>query len=130
MRRIILDTNAYSSLYKGSTEILDILSNANEVCMSVIVLGELFAGFKGGTHYKKNIHELNVFLETPVVKIIPISEETSEIFGEMKHTLKTKGIPLPINDIWIAAQCVEIGAVLISNDNHFTFIPQVRLMNY
>jgi tRNA(fMet)-specific endonuclease VapC len=114
MKRIIIDINAYSSLYKGSLEILDILSNADEVFMSVIILGKLFAGF----------------LDTPVVNIVPISEETSKIFGEIKHTLKTTETPIPINDIWIAAQCIEIGAILISNNNHFTLIPQVRLMKY
>ncbi|MBN2440278.1 MAG: type II toxin-antitoxin system VapC family toxin [Spirochaetales bacterium] len=99
MKRILIDTNAYSALCKGSEEILDILSSADEVCMSVIVLGELYAGFKGGSHYKKNAEELLDFLETPVVTILQVTEETSEIFGEIKHDLKIKGTPIPLNDI-------------------------------
>ena len=48
--RIVLDTNAYSELSRGNTEILDVLSQAERTYIPVTVLGELFAGFRGGNH--------------------------------------------------------------------------------
>lgn len=127
MNRLVIDTNAYAQLLKGSEEVLNVLANADEVYMSVIVLGELFTGFRGGIKYDENVKILNDFLNDPVVKVLDLREESSEIFGKTKHELKIKGTPIPINDIWIAAQCIEIGAVLISYDLHFKLIPQVRL---
>ena len=127
MNRLVIDTNAYAQLLKGSEEVLNVLANADEVYMSVIVLGELFTGFRGGIKYDENVKILNDFLNDPVVKVLDIREENSEIFGRVKHELKIKGTPIPINDIWIAAQCIEMSAVLISYDLHFKLIPQVRL---
>ncbi len=49
MKKILLDTNAYSRLLKGERAVLDILSSADIVYMSIFVLGELYTGFKGGT---------------------------------------------------------------------------------
>ena len=94
--------------------------------MSDIVLGELYTGFKSGTRYNQNIKYLTDFIDDPVVKISKITKETSDIFGDLKSELRINGSPIPINDIWIAAQCIETGAVLVSYDKNFNLIPQVR----
>lgn len=129
MKQVLLDTNAYSNLLKGDKDIFDFLSFANKILMSVIVLGELYAGFRSGTKYNQNVKYLMDFMSDPDVNSIKITEETSEIFGDLKNELRKKGSPIPINDIWIAAQCIETGAVLMSYDKHFNLIPQVRLWN-
>ena len=49
MKKIILDTNAYANLLTGDDKVLDALSSAETVYMSVFVLGELFACFAGGS---------------------------------------------------------------------------------
>ena len=49
MRRVLLDTNGYSALAQGDKGVLDALSEADAVYMSAVVLGELHAGFKGGS---------------------------------------------------------------------------------
>jgi tRNA(fMet)-specific endonuclease VapC len=127
MKRIILDTNAYAHLFKESPFVLNALNRADEVYMSVIVLGELYTGFYGGSKFDKNVRDLDEFLSDPAVHIIEIKEDTSEIFGKLKHELTVKGTPVPINDIWIAAQCIEIGSILVTFDSHFDNFPQVRL---
>ena len=37
-------------------------------------------------------------------------------------TLRAKGLPIPSNDIWIAAHTMETGADLVSYDRHFDHI--------
>ncbi len=127
MKRIFIDTNAYAQLLRDSKDVLDVLSIADEVYMSVIVLGELYSGFRGGSKYEQNVKILYDFLNDPIVKVLDLKEESSELFGKIKHELKINGTPIPINDIWIAAQCIEMGAVLISYDLHFKLIPQILL---
>ncbi|MDD4622321.1 MAG: PIN domain-containing protein [Kiritimatiellae bacterium] len=34
---------------------------------------------------------------------------------------------MPVNDLWIAAQAMERGAVLISFDRHFDAVPGLRV---
>ncbi|MBN1864741.1 MAG: PIN domain-containing protein, partial [Victivallales bacterium] len=38
-----------------------------------------------------------------------------------------KGAPVPVNDIWIAAQAIERGAVVVTNDRHFSNIAGLRV---
>jgi tRNA(fMet)-specific endonuclease VapC len=45
MRKIVLDTNAYTRLLLGDEGILDALAKADIVWVPVFVLGELYAGF-------------------------------------------------------------------------------------
>jgi predicted nucleic acid-binding protein len=48
--------------------------------------------------------------------------ETAERFALIKDALRRKGKPIPVNDIWIAARCMETGSVLLSGDEHFNSI--------
>lgn len=46
MKKILLDTNAYTKLLSGNTTILEELGNADKVFIPTIVLGELFADLR------------------------------------------------------------------------------------
>lgn len=127
MKKIILDTNAYTKYLLGDKKVLDVMAKAEVTFMSVFVLGELYAGFSGGKKEKENKAMLKHFLQKPTVDVLDATEETSEVFGEIKDSLKRAGTPIPINDVWIAAHVKETGAVLISYDNHFKSVPGLRL---
>ena len=88
MKKILLDTNAYSALLNGNKEIFGIISKAEVIHFSVIVIGELFAGFNGGSKKQDNINLLNEFLDQSSVETLNVSFETSSIFGLLKHDLK------------------------------------------
>jgi tRNA(fMet)-specific endonuclease VapC len=127
VKNILLDTNAYVSFLTGDEHLLKELSIADVVYFSIFVLGELYAGFRGGTKYQENRNILEKFLQKPTVEILNATEVTSDIFGQLKNTLKKAGTPLPINDVWIASHALETGSKLISYDKHFAKCPGVRL---
>ncbi len=54
MKKIVLDTNAYSAFLNGDGSVLNALSEADITYMSVFVIGELYGGFRGGTKYLEN----------------------------------------------------------------------------
>lgn len=127
MKRILLDTNCYTAFLAGDTKVLDALAGAEVVFLSVFVLGELFAGFKGGNREAANRELLARFLRKPSVQVLNATAETAEVFGQLKAALKKAGTPLPINDVWIAAHAVETGATLVSYDNHFEKIIGLKI---
>ena len=43
-----------------------------------------------------------------------------------KIGLETKGSKIPINDMWIAACCMEVGGTLLTRDNHFKLVDQIE----
>jgi tRNA(fMet)-specific endonuclease VapC len=127
VKKVLIDTNAYSALLSGDGRVLDALAGAEQVGMSVFVLGELYSGFKGGSREKENKARLAAFSNRPTVMRLDATDETAQVFGEVKHHLRTTGTPLPINDVWIAAHALEHGMVLITYDTHFVKVPGLRL---
>ena len=129
MRTILLDTNAYSQLMAGNKRVFAVLGSAERVYVSVFVMGELFAGFRGGHREAENRNLLKRFLAKPTVQVLMATPETAEVFGWLKNKLRQAGTPIPINDLWIAAHAVETGSVLITGDRHFASVPGLRLLD-
>ena len=127
MKKILLDTNAYSAFMSGDEAVFEYILASEAVYMSTIVLGELFAGFLGGSGVSANKKELNGFLSKSGVQVVDVTVETSEIFGELKSSLARLGEMIPINNIWIAAHAFETGSKLITYDPHFRHVPGLRI---
>lgn len=127
MKKIILDTNAYTALMTGREEILDLMGKADEVLVPIFVLGELLFGFKNGSREKENSAVLLRFLNKSTVKIVHTTIDTAEIFGRIKADLKKSGSTIPVNDVWIASQAIESGAFLVTYDSHFDKISGLLL---
>jgi tRNA(fMet)-specific endonuclease VapC len=117
--KVLLDTNAYSALKRGVDTVVRRVTRAETVFLSTVVAGELLAGFRQGTRLRKNLAELEAFIENPHVRVVPVSLVTADRFGRIAAALRAKGRPIPTNDIWIAAQAMETGADLLSFDAHF-----------
>jgi tRNA(fMet)-specific endonuclease VapC len=122
LKRVMLDTNAYSRLVLGDESVLDVLGDAETVYLSSFVLGELFAGFKGGQRERKNREQLKSFMAGASVKLLFATDTTAEIFAGVKDSLKRRGKPLPMNDVWIAAHALEAAATLLTFDAHFAHV--------
>ena len=127
MSKILVDTNCYIFYLSGDQDVLDALADADIVFMSIFVLGELYAGFKGGNKEKENISILKKFLDKSTVSVLTATKETAEIFGVVKNSLKEAGTPIPINDVWIAAHTLETGSLIITYDKHFNLVPGLRV---
>lgn len=117
--RILLDTNAYSALRRGHHFVADQVRQAEEVVLSAVVAGELLYGFRYGSRYQENLQDLQAFLGEPKVRLLPVTLNTAEHFGRISAALRSRGRPIPTNDIWIAAHTEETRGLLISADPHF-----------
>ncbi len=118
--KALIDTNAYTELFLGNASVAEVLEDAEVIYVSVVVIAELLSGFKAGNKEKENRQYLKEFLrQGGRTVVLPVLYETAERFSLIKDALRKKGRPLPINDIWIAAQCMETGATLITFDKHF-----------
>lgn len=122
MKRLLIDTNAYIYFKQGHKEILSIIQHTDEIGMSVVVLGELVAGFRAGTKSQKYTHELNDFLASSRIRLLPIDETTVTFYAQIYSGLRRKGKPIPTNDLWIAATALQHGCRLLTYDAHFQAI--------
>ncbi len=127
MKKILLDTNAYVRFLRGDEKVMAYLAKAENVYMSVFVLGELYAGFKAGGKERENRRILEKFLLKSTVSVLEATMETADVFGFIMASLKKSGTPIPVNDVWIAAHALETGSLLVTYDDHFAMVPGVRL---
>lgn len=123
--RVALDTNRITDLFRGDLELAEQLSTCEEVWIPLFALGEIKAGFHGGTQQRQNETLLNKLLAKRTVRVLLPSRETAEHYARTFVQLKRAGTPVPDNDLWIAALVLEHDLVLITRDRHFERIPQV-----
>jgi tRNA(fMet)-specific endonuclease VapC len=129
MRAIALDTNAYVAFKRGEGAAVEVCRCADHLLLSATVLGELLAGFACGAQEPRNREELSLFLASPRVEFCPSGIETADAYAQIFRDLRRKGRPIPSNDIWIAASCLEQGALLFSFDHHFEQVDGLRLIH-
>ena len=120
--RVLLDSNAYSLLIKGHSQVADLVRGAEEVLLSAIALGELMYGFRWGSHFDINAAELRSFLDNPYTSVVPAGPVTADRYSRIAAALRAACRPIPTNDIWIAAHAMETGADPVSADCHFEFV--------
>ena len=89
------------------------------------VLGELRAGFAAGQQASQNERHLRKFLAAPGVNVLWASELTTPTYAGLLAYLRERGTPIPSNDLWIAALCVEHDYSLVTQDSHFDHLPQL-----
>jgi predicted nucleic acid-binding protein len=120
--KVLLDTNAYVEFLGNHAGVAGILHRAERVLFSAVVAGELLHGFRKGRRYGRNLRALEEFLDDPGVDLVPVTLSTANRYGLIRTQLRSRGKPIPSNDIWIAAQALEHGADLLSFDAHFAEI--------
>jgi len=130
MRRILLDTSAYSAFKRGHDDIRTILQEADDITVTPVVLGELYAGFARGRHRRKNEQELRLFLSSPRVRLVNIDDETAERYALVRNGLRSAGTPIRTNDVWIAASAMQYGVVVVTTDGHYEKVAQVLVERF
>ncbi|MBI4837592.1 MAG: PIN domain-containing protein [Nitrospirae bacterium] len=93
MKKILIDTNAYAAFKRNDSFAVEVLRTSAYMGVNIIVLGELYSGFKGGSKELNNRKELEQFLDSPRVNVIQIDEETAEFYAKIYWDLKKKGKP-------------------------------------
>lgn len=123
--RLALDTNRYTDLCRGQTEVVETIERAMEVWLPFIVVGELRAGFAVGNQGPRNEAVLRRLLLKPGVDILYADEQTTHHYAAVYRQLRKQGTPIPTNDMWIAALVLQHSLALYDRDAHFDALPQL-----
>ena len=123
--RIALDTNRYSDFARGDEDVSKLIEIADEAYLPFAVVAELRMGFLGGSKGRQNERILQQFLRRPGISMLFPDEQTTQHYAAFALQLRRQGTPIPINDVWIAALCVQHGLSLYARDSHFDHLPQL-----
>ena len=125
-RRYLLDTNVLVDAFKARLDIPTTIQRSEAVFVSEIVLGEFKAGLNNSASGRKQREALDAFLRLPNVVEITLTPATTDLYAKVFRSLREAGRPIPVNDIWLAAQALEHGAVLVSRDRHFEAVANLQ----
>lgn len=122
--RYLLDTNIVIAMFAAETAVTDRLGEASEIFVPSVVLGELYYGARNSKRVEQNVARVEEFAaKSPV---LGCDADTARRYGEVKHSLRMKGRPIPENDIWVAAIAVQYDLTLIARDAHFSEVDGLR----
>jgi len=128
--RVLLDTSGYSAFRRAHPGVVAAVEEAEEIVVSPVVLGELYAGFRRGSRVGENEANLRRFLATPRVEVLPLCEDTAQRYALILNDLRRCGAIIPTNDIWIAATAMEHGLHLLTTDSHYERVRQIAVSRF
>lgn len=125
---MILDTNALSAFVDGEAGVGEVLRRQARAAIPVIVLGE----FRYGIAQSKHRATYEAWLESQLhrFEVLAVTEDTAVAYAELRVALKQSGRPIPANDAWIAALAVQHQLAVLSRDEHFDVVPNLRRVGW
>jgi tRNA(fMet)-specific endonuclease VapC len=131
MTLYLLDTNIVIAALKGLPRVRQQMERIplNALRLSAIVLGELEFGAKKSAYSERNRARLAELAQN--LPLIGIDTNTVRHYAQIRAVLERQGTPIGANDLWIAAQALATGAVLVTNNTReFERIPGLALENW
>lgn len=125
---MILDTNALSAWLDGDAAISQELQKARRISLSPIVLGEFRFGVLGSRH--REAYEQRLLLIEKEFPPLPLNGTTASYYAVLRRELSARGRPIPWHDLWIAAQAQQHRLPVLSRDEHFDLVPDLKRISW
>ena len=125
---MILDTNALSAFADNVPGAVKVVSTAGRLAVPIVVVGECRYGIAHSLRGRAYEEWLNPFLKT--CEVLEISRATIPSYVDVRSELRRLGKPIPANDAWIAALCLQHNLPLLSRDRHFDYVKGLRRVGW
>ncbi|MEM7532657.1 MAG: type II toxin-antitoxin system VapC family toxin [Chloroflexota bacterium] len=128
----LFDTNHATSVMASAPVITAKMRQAqfhgHQFGISTTVLAELFYAVYNSQKRKQNSARLQSFRDQ--VDFWPFDEAAAEEFGIIRVEVKSKGRPMPVADVQIAAVARVNNLTVLTADRHFTYVPNLKHENW
>lgn len=132
MKRYLLDTNIWSHLLRRTSPALIERFSALEqpqVCMSMVVRGELELGYLNGDRAANRRLALNMLIHAS--QPLEMTPDVALHYANIRHILEKAGTPIGPNDTWIAAEALHHELVVVTdNVREFARVPGLSVENW
>lgn len=127
-KRYLLDSNIVIDHISGYRQLPEKVAKSDAMLFSQVAIAEVKTGFDDTNRGRRNRAALDDFLRLSNVVEITITPATTDLYAKVFRSLRAAGTPIPVNDIWLAAQALEHGAVVVSRDRHFDAVANLLTM--
>lgn len=128
MKQLVVDTNAVVDFIRGDSTVLQSFRIGWTVLLPVHVLGELFFGTFSSRLTKTNLAVVEDLAATWTV--IAPTTETARLYGRLRARESASLSPAKLNDLWIAALCLQHDLPLLTSDRGFDRVAGLTVIHW
>jgi tRNA(fMet)-specific endonuclease VapC len=128
MSRLAVDTNAAVDYIRPDRAAPPPLSQAETIFLPLPVIGELFAGAFTSTRRDENLRAVEDLTSKSTVLLPTI--DSARIYGQLRASAGGVIQTSKLNDLWIAALCIQHGLPLLTNDRGFDHIDGLDVLHW
>ena len=125
---VAIDSNILRNYLAGERTLVERFAVIDAVWLPLPVLGEAWFAVLKSSRQRQNQERLHAFLDLCYVP--PLTMRTAEVYADIRMALQRKGGPIPNNDIWIAAACLEHDLPLATRDSDFQHVNGLVVLNW
>ncbi len=129
--KVVLDTDILVGLLRDVKDIVRFVKRLEEegipLATTIINIFELFYGAYKSKKREKNLKEVKDLADN--MEVLYLDIKSSKIAGEILAMLESKGMPIEVGDVLIAAITLANDCVLATmNVDHFSRIKKLRII--
>ncbi len=127
---LVFDTSALSPLLSNDDSVVRALSQQayDRLLIPLAADAEVRFGFSYGGKAAENLVNYGLFKKQFAIEVIAPDQDTAIIYSDLASWARQQGVALSNNDIWVAATCIQVGGNLMTLDQDFIRLPQLRLI--
>jgi tRNA(fMet)-specific endonuclease VapC len=123
---VVVDTSVAVHVLNGVQPFATWVPSFDAVFVPATVVGELLFGALNSQRASSNLPRYNQFVAA--CHVLDTTRHVAAEYASLRLMLKSRGRPIPENDIWIAATCIFHGLPLATTDAHFSQIPSPNVL--
>jgi tRNA(fMet)-specific endonuclease VapC len=130
VERLCIDTNSVIELLREGSVAPSLFPRARRIALPLPALGELLTGAYSSRRTQENLLALNKV--TSAWTLLAPDEETAHVYGRLRTIVRDmpRATQARVNDLWIAALCIEHSLPLLTNDGGFDVMPGLTVIHW
>jgi predicted nucleic acid-binding protein len=123
--RGLADTSVFIARESGRP--LDAEALPDELAVSIITIGELRAGVLAASMVRARDRRLATLTAALQLDPVPVDEGVAAEWARLRVLLRDSGQRMPVNDSWIAATALALGVPVVTQDDNFPDLEDLRV---
>lgn len=122
----LADTSLFIAHETGRSMRVDLLPD--RLSVSVITIGELRAGVLSAKDVATRDLRLSTLAAALELDPVPVDAAVAAAWARLRLELSERGLRMPVNDSWIAATAVVMGAAVVTQDDDYVELPGLKVI--
>lgn len=124
--RGLADTTVFVAGESGRP--LDTAALPDELAVSAVTVGELRAGVLVAVDGATRARRLRTLTRALALDPVPVDTAVAEVWGGLRLQLREAGLRMPVNDSWIAATALALGVPVVTQDDDYPTVGELRVI--